>query len=127
LNFPLQNGDFVVIPKNTSRVLVVQGVNKPGIVQLPETGYISVAEALSEAGGTTNRAKLKEIVLMRQTATGVQRQVIALDKVQNWQVAANTRMINGDVLYVPEKGEGGTSFWQKLQNGAGLLSLFRLF
>lgn len=127
LNFPLQNGDFVVVPKNTTRVLVVQGVNKPGYVALPETGFLSVAEALSEAGGPKDRAKLKEVALLRQTPTGVQRQVIALDKVQNWQVAANTRMINGDVLYVPEKGEGGTSFWQKLQNGAGLLSLFRLF
>jgi protein involved in polysaccharide export with SLBB domain len=118
----LQDGDFVVVPKNTAHILVMPGVNTPGKQLFPESGLLSVTDALAAAGGPKERAKLKEVTLLRETPAGLQKRPIPLDKVQNWQAAGKIAMQPGDVLYVPDPTEKKKSFLEKVQS----LSIFGL-
>jgi polysaccharide export outer membrane protein len=121
LEFALQDGDFVLVPKNTARILVAPGVALPGYKVIPETGLMTVADALSIAGGPRDKANLKEIALLRQTPGGVERQVISLENSANWQLATKIPVRDGDVLVVPEKGERGPTFWEKITRTLGAL------
>ncbi len=123
-DFKLQEGDRVVVQKNTSKVMVTAAVNRPGFVLIPEDKKLTVAEALTAAGGPRERARLWQVALMRQTAGGeVLTEIIPMNTPQSWQMAANIPMRHGDVLYVPE-GKQSAGFFQKLTQGAGLFSLF---
>ncbi|HEX8237976.1 MAG TPA: SLBB domain-containing protein [Abditibacteriaceae bacterium] len=118
----LQDGDFVVVPKNTAHILVMPGVNTPGKQLFPESGQLSVTDALAAAGGPKERAKLKEVTLLRETPAGLQKRPIPLDKIQNWQAAGKIAMQPGDVLYVPDPTDKKKSFLEKVQS----LSIFGL-
>ncbi|MBV9868602.1 MAG: SLBB domain-containing protein [Abitibacteriaceae bacterium] len=122
LNFPLQEGDFIVVPKNTAHVTVLPAVNKPGIVIIPENEPFTVGKALSLAGGPKDRARLKEVGIFRHTATGVQHTIFAVDQVYNGQLALDQRLQDGDVLYVPE-GKQTNSSWNTITNAIGSLGV----
>lgn len=125
LDFPLQEGDFIVVPQNLSRVLVMPSVNKPGYYPIPEGGKLTVGEALVMAGGPKDRAKLWEVAILRQTPAGVERQILPLGNIQAGQIAPlNQELQSGDILYVPE-GKQSSSVWSKLAGSIGILSLFR--
>ena len=124
LDFPLQEGDFIIVPKNVSRVLVMPAVTKPGYYPIPEDGKLTVGEALALAGGPKDRAKLKEVAILRQTEAGVERQILALDRIQAGQILPlNQELKSGDILYVPE-GKQSSSIWSKVLSSASLLRLF---
>jgi polysaccharide export outer membrane protein len=118
----LQDGDFVVVQKNTAHVLVMPGVKSPGKQLFPESGQFTVADALAAAGGPKENAKLKEVTLLRETPAGLQKRPIPLDKVQNWQTAGKIAMQPGDVLYVPDPTAPKKSFLDKIKD----LSIFGL-
>ncbi|RYG58127.1 hypothetical protein EON80_27475, partial [bacterium] len=99
--FALREGDFVVVPQNMSRVLVMQEVNRPGFVAIPEDHELTVGEALSLAGGPRERAKLNEVIIFRRTPEGLKNRVIQLDKVQTNDLGVNEKLVAGDILYVP--------------------------
>lgn len=122
LNLPLQEGDFIVIPKNTAHVTVLPAVNKPGIVTIPENEPFTVGKALSLAGGPRDRARLKEVAIFRHTPKGVQRTVFGVDQVYNGQLALDQRLQDGDVLYVPE-GKQSNSSWNSITNAIGSLGV----
>jgi protein involved in polysaccharide export with SLBB domain len=108
VNFPLQEGDYVVVPRNPQRVLVMPGVNKPGYYSMPEDGSkFTVADALKAAGGVKgNLRDYKEIWIVRQTPSGTTKQAIPLDKVhkgeQSLEEVLSQPLQSGDVVYVPE-------------------------
>jgi protein involved in polysaccharide export with SLBB domain len=107
VGFPLQDGDFVVVPENTMKVLVMPAVNRPGYVAMPEDGKMTVADALSAAGGPKDRARLFEVALLRQTPSGgVQKQIINLDRLKkeggSMASTLNQPLQPGDVVFVPE-------------------------
>lgn len=110
ITLPLREGDYVVVPKNAARVLVMNAVNQPGYVAIPENGKLTVGEALVAAGSPKDRAKLSEVAVLRQTPSGIQRRVISLDKVYDGQLAVNITLQNGDVLYVPERKQSGSGW-----------------
>lgn len=97
LDFPLQEGDYIVVPENKNRVLIMEAVAKPGYYTIPDKGQLTLLDALGQAGGPN--AKTKEVVLLRQETDGVKRQIIALEQVRSGVV--NLSLQNGDVLYVP--------------------------
>jgi polysaccharide biosynthesis/export protein len=128
VGFPLRDGDFVVVPENTKKVLVMPAVNKPGYYPMPEDGQMTVADALSAAGGPKDRARLFEVALLRQTPSGgVQKQVINLDKVYkgggSLDKTLNQPLQSGDVVYVPE-GKAGQTL---LQKASGFFPFVRMF
>ena len=115
---PLHDGDFVVVPKNTARVLILPAVNKPGYYPIPEGEPLTVGSALALAGGPKERARLKEVAIFRHTSTGVERQIIALDRVSSGQLSLDIPLQSGDVLYVPE-GKQSTSVWNGITSALG--------
>jgi len=129
VNFPLRDGDFVVVPENTMKVLVMPAVHKPGYVAMPEHGRMTVADALSAAGGPKDRARLFEVALLRQTPSGgMQKQIINLDKVTKGRGGSLANTLNqplqpGDVVYVPEGKEGSTL----LKKVTGFFPFVRMF
>jgi protein involved in polysaccharide export with SLBB domain len=123
LDFPLQDGDFVVVPRNNARVLVLGAVNKPGAVPIEEERQLRLGEAIGLAGGARDRARVKEIGIFRNTQQGVQRQVVSLDKMYNGQPGLNVVLQNGDTLYVPE-GKTTVSFWEQIGRVLPFLTIF---
>jgi protein involved in polysaccharide export with SLBB domain len=119
---PLRDGDFVVVPKNTARVLILPAVNKPGYYPIPEGEPLTVGSALALAGGPKERARLKEVAIFRHTPTGVERQIIALDRVTSGQLSLDIPLQSDDVLYVPE-GKQSTSMWNGITSALGSLGV----
>jgi protein involved in polysaccharide export with SLBB domain len=122
LNVPLQEGDFVVVPRNKARVYVMQAVNKPGFYPIPENEVLTVGDALSLAGGPKDYAKVKEIAILRQGPNGVQRRVISLTEFNQGRLAVNDTLQNGDVVYVPE-GKPSRSAWETITQTVGSLGV----
>lgn len=119
----LQEGDYVVVPENLNRVLVMAAVRAPGMYIIPEDRPLTVAEALALAGGPVERAKLKEVAILHQTPEGVQRRVLSLNNVRDVQINSNVTLRDGDILYVPV-GSQGRSAWDIITRGVGLLNVF---
>ena len=117
----LQNGDSVVVPRNTALVSVGMAVRQPGKYPIPEDGQLTVMDALEKAGGYLN-AKLKEVAILREGPDGKTQEIdIKLNQVQSSREAANQVLQPGDVLFVPqEKLRESTG---KLSIGLGLLRL----
>ncbi len=123
----LQNGDFVVVPRNESRVVVMQAVNRPGTYAIPENRVLTVTDALSLAGGPRDGARIKEIALLRpnpRAENGVERRIITLDKIYKGDLSENVALQNGDVLYVPT-AKGGGSLLNSLGQVIGTLTGLR--
>ena len=121
----LQDGDYVVVPQNLNRVLVMGAVRSPSAYPLPEDRPLSVGEALALAGGPSDTAKLKEIAILHQTPQGMQRRVLSLKTARNVQTNSGVLLQAGDILYVPQ-GTQSTSAWDVITRGVGLLSVFGL-
>lgn len=101
-DFPLRNGDTIVVPRNEQRATVLAAVNKPGNYALPEDRVATIGDLLTLAGGTSFQAKTKEIALLRKTPTGVQQFLYPMDRAgKNGVLAVDVPVQNGDVLYVP--------------------------
>ncbi len=101
-NFPLQNGDTIVVPRNESRATVLAAVNHPGSYALPEDRVATIGDLISFAGGTSFQAKTKEVALLRKTPTGVQQFIYPMNRAdKNGVLAVDVPVQNGDVLFVP--------------------------
>lgn len=112
-NASLQAGDFVVVPRNEARVIVMQAVARPGSYAIPENRTLTVTDALSLAGGPRDRAAIKQVALLRpnpKAENGVERRIIALDKIYKGDLSENIALRNGDVIYVPEASTKGSPF-----------------
>lgn len=120
----LRDGDYIVVPQNMNRVLVMAAVQRPGMYPLPEDRPLSVGEALALAGGPLDRAKLKEVAILHQTPQGIQRRILPLNSAQNAATNSNITLSNGDIVYVPAGGAQSTSGWDMISRGVGLFSLF---
>jgi protein involved in polysaccharide export with SLBB domain len=138
---PLQAGDFVVVPRNTQRVLVLQAVQRPGEVLLPEEGTLTIGEAVSLAGGPRDRAVIREVALFRRFPQGLQRRIIQLDKVYDpktakdmgnakgtvqtgFNLGLNEVLRDGDIVYVPE-GKPSRSAYDSISRAVGTLTSLR--
>lgn len=120
-----QDGDYVVVPQNPNRVLVMAAVKNPGTYALPEDRPLTVGEALSLAGGATDTAKLKQIAILHPSPQGMQRRVLSLNGSKNVQINSSVVLQSGDILYVPQ-GTQSQSAWDVISRGVGLLSVFGL-
>lgn len=102
-DFKLSDRDYVVVPENQTKTLILGAVNKPGSYPYPENHALSIGEAISMAGGPSAGARLKDISIFRQTPQGVQRREISLEKSNHNQLATNEVLQPGDLVYIPEK------------------------
>lgn len=86
---------------NSYRVTISGEVVRPGVVQSRQ--YLSVAEAIAQAGGFTRFAERDEITLMRRDAKGKIRRIPIVYKfIENGShPEMNLVMLAGDSLHVP--------------------------
>lgn len=62
----------VIVVETTAQVVYVSGeVNKPGALPLVN-GHMSIVQAIAMAGGFTDFAKRKDVLVMRKTAKGME-------------------------------------------------------
>jgi polysaccharide biosynthesis/export protein len=97
-NVAILPGDTIIVAR-AGIVYVVGDVQRPSGF-IVEDNTLSVLKALALAGGGTRTASLNSARILRQTPSGVQEIPVRLKKVLQAK-AADTPLVNGDVLFVP--------------------------
>jgi polysaccharide export outer membrane protein len=73
LNLAIQPGDIISAPNDRPSYVYVDGaVKTPGRIEQLASRPISLLQAVAKAGGTTDRANLKGVQILRQQAGGTQ-------------------------------------------------------
>lgn len=98
----LQDGDLISVPRNEARVMVMPAVRNPGVVMIPEDRVLTIGDAISLAGGPQVGAKLKEVVIFRETPQGVTSQLVSLTPKPGAPLPTNIVLQDRDFLFVPE-------------------------
>ncbi len=99
-NVMVQDGDTVHIPKLASTSFYVVGeVKKPG-AYVVEKEATTVLEALTLAGGFTERAAASGAKILRKRADGAQ-ETLQVDLAGEGARANNTILVEGDTLVIP--------------------------
>jgi len=71
LNLPVQGGDVISIPPEKFIYIYVFGaVNSPGQLEVKESEAITVLQAITKAGGLTDRAARTRVQVIRQEESG---------------------------------------------------------
>jgi protein involved in polysaccharide export with SLBB domain len=124
LPIDLEAGDIVTVPRNTNQVLVMNAVNRPGYIPIPENGALTIGDALLAAGGARDRARLQEVGILRKDAAGKYETIIvpvndlAKKNSNRTTLSIYTPLQSGDIVYVPE----GKSAGPGVQGALGMLS-----
>lgn len=101
LNIHLRRNDVVYVPNPSDQLIFVMGqVSKPGAY--PLTPDMSFLEALATAGGPTDAAQPKEIILVRPEQH--LQQIVNLNDYLNGKDVQNYTLNRGDIVYVPKNG-----------------------
>ena len=85
LNIELEPGDIVMVPvSRTLRVYVTGAVKRPGAVNYSSSEGITILQAITSAGGPTERANLKKVTLRRRLVDGTEESLrINVKKIQS--------------------------------------------
>ena len=102
----MEDGDILIIPEIKTKYMVLGQVNKPGPVPMPEEKQVTVLDALAEAGGSNPQGELRKAILLR-TVNGkrVSEKINLLDIQTKGKQEKNFVLADGDVLYVPTRGQ----------------------
>ena len=101
LNVTMRRGDMVYVPQRSEQLIYVMGqVTKPGAYEL--TPNMSFLDALALVGGPSDAAKPTQIVFARPRQN-IQ-QVVDFKKFVGGDGAANYRLEQGDIIFVPKSG-----------------------
>jgi len=84
-NLGLEPGDIVVVPvARQLRVYVTGAVRQPGTVDYSSSEGITVLQAITAAGGPTERANLKKVTIKRRHADGTEELIpVNAKRIQN--------------------------------------------
>lgn len=115
-NVVLQDGDTIYIPEDTVNKYYVLGeVMRPGMFRLKDN--VTVVDAITNAGGPTQRGSIKATCIIRGNPENPQRIKIDITKlVKGSDLSQNVPLQPGDVVYVPETSKPD---WNKI---AGIVS-----
>lgn len=103
LNIPLRPNDVINIPtEKTISIYVYGSVNRPGALEVSNTKNFTILQAIAQAGGLTDGASQKSIVIKRKDKSGK-----TLNLKVNLKDIAKGKLLDidlkeGDVIYVPE-------------------------
>jgi protein involved in polysaccharide export with SLBB domain len=122
LNPLLHDGDEVVVPMATTlpTYSITGAVLKPG--QYPVNGNVSLLNAISLAGGTEARAKVKNTTITRITKNGP---VVLTVNAGDTKLAASTLVMAGDTIQIPHGNPA--SAINPLDIFSPLLTIFSIF
>lgn len=101
LNIPVLPGDNVVVPKaKLLRVYVSGAVQRPGPVEFRSSQGLTVLQAITLAGGPTERANLGKVIVIRQSSEGAQETIrVSVKKIQRGK-ANDIFLQNNDTVRV---------------------------
>ncbi len=113
-NLLLQAGDVLTVPRRMLISVYVLGeVRTPGRQSLPPTA--TVLDLLNAVGGVTSAAKLHEATLLRLVKGEPTSLPVDLNKLlRQADRRENVPLQEGDVLFVPTRGEHGRDLWSML-------------
>lgn len=103
LNIELEPGDIVMVPQaRRARVYVSGEVGSPGEVTFSLSDGITLFEAITAAGGPTDRAKLGKVFINRRQADGtIERIKVDLKKIQKGKIP-DVELQPDDIVVVKE-------------------------
>jgi polysaccharide export outer membrane protein len=103
LNLALEPGDVVNVPVDRPIYVYVDGaVNAPGQIEGKSSRPITLLQAVSRAGGLTERASLRGVHVLRKAADGTQKRIpVNLKDIRKGK-ADDMVLVDGDVVVVPE-------------------------
>ena len=103
LNIPIQPGDIISVPPDRAVFVYVDGaVRTPGLIEQMASRPITLLQAIAKAGGTTERANLKSVHLLRKGPDGVQ--VLRQLNLKRIRLGKDSDpgLKDGDIIVVPE-------------------------
>ena len=103
LNLALAPGDVINVPIDRPIYVFVDGaVKSPGQVESKSSRPITLLQAVSRAGGLSERANLRGVHILRRTADGSQQRIpVNLREIRKGK-ADDIDLQDGDVVVVPE-------------------------
>jgi len=100
---PLEAGDIVNVQADQEGVIYVLGeVKAPGALKVFRSRMPSVAQAVAQAGGWTERAALGRVVVRRKDAAGNEKEIRIDLKAVLRSKAKDIPLQDGDTIYVPK-------------------------
>ncbi|MFQ5706388.1 MAG: polysaccharide biosynthesis/export family protein [bacterium] len=104
-NILLRGGDLIIIPAvGKNKVLVLGAVRAPGPVYIKNK--LTVMEAFAQVGGGATTANLHGVKVIRYLKSGPQVFSVDLEKaVKKKDVKSNILLKDGDIIFVPQKGD----------------------
>ena len=103
MNILLQPGDIVMVPyEQEIRIYVNGAVRNPGAQKFPGSDEISLLQAITSAGGTTDRANERRVTVIRKLEDGTKQMFkLNLKRVKKGK-ADDLVLRKNDIVYVPE-------------------------
>ena len=100
LNIKLEPGDIVMVPVARKLTVYVTGaVTRPGKVEYSSSEGITVLQAITAAGGPTERANLKKVTIKRRLSDGTEEAIpVNVKKIQNGKDSDQTLRRNDTVV-----------------------------
>lgn len=103
LNIPLMPGDIISVPVDKSIIIYVFGeVRAPGALNVKKSKKLTLLQAISQAGGPTERASQTKVVLKRKDERGKEIQI----KVNLKEIIRGEKpdipLLEGDIIFIPE-------------------------
>jgi polysaccharide export outer membrane protein len=125
-NYGLQEGDVIYIPEDTfNRYYVIGEVQRQGMYALRDN--TTVLSAVYQAGGQTERASMKNVMLIRGDMQHPEKRVVNLAKMTEGDLSQDVRLEAGDVVYVPETSKPDWSKISQLLNVVTSLGVIRRY
>jgi polysaccharide export outer membrane protein len=104
LNVPLQPNDVVTVPVDKIINIYVMGqVKSPGALEVKMSAKITLLQAIAKAGGLTEAASKRNIMITRKDKSGRETKIknLNLNDIMKGK-KPNPILQEGDVVYVPE-------------------------
>ncbi|MDD8026462.1 MAG: polysaccharide export protein [Acidobacteriota bacterium] len=102
-DIPLEAGDIINVQADRAGVIYILGeVKTPGALAVLQSRIPAVAQAIAQAGGWTERAALRRVVIKRRDAAGNEKEIPVDVKAILRNKAKDVPLQDGDTVYVPK-------------------------
>lgn len=103
VNFVLEPGDNIVVPEDTEIVIYVYGqVGTPGAFRVLRSRTPSLVQLIAQAGGFTERAARKRVLIRRRDEKGVEKTITINVKDIERGKRKDFLLQENDTIFVPE-------------------------
>jgi len=100
---PLEAGDIVNVQADREGVIYVLGeVKAPGALKVLLSRLPTAAQAVAQAGGYTERAALRRVIIKRRDAAGSEKEIVVDLKAILRNKVKDVPLQDGDTVYVPK-------------------------